>query len=248
MSGRYYHPEASLGRRVLLAGDEGHHLATVMRGRIGDEVLLFDGRGRELVARITSVRKGTVELDVVAERELSRELPWPVTLAVALPKGERQKWLVEKATELGVHRLVPLRTERSVAQAGAEAVARLRRVVIEASKQCGRNQLMEVDEARPCIEFFQAAMGMGRRVLADPHGRPLAEAAMFASEPVCCAIGPEGGFTEAERAAALASGWEAVGLGARILRVETAAIALAAYFSLRQAEPPPAAPAPNAPP
>ena len=247
MSGRFYHPEASLGRRVRLAHNEGHHLATVMRARIGDVVTLFDGQGHEFDARVTGLFKGTVELEVVAQRAVSRELPWPVALAVALPKGERQKWLVEKATELGVQRVIPLRTERGVAQPGAEAIARLRRVVIEASKQCGRNHLMQVEEPRPCTDFFGTEDARGQRWLADPSGRPLAEAARQACGPVCCAVGPEGGFTEAERAAALAAGWEAVSLGPRILRVETAAIALAAYFSLWQGGSPAAAQAPDAP-
>jgi 16S rRNA (uracil1498-N3)-methyltransferase len=246
MSGRYYHPAAGQEQRVLLAGDEGHHLATVMRARIGDEVTLFDGRGCEVVARVTGIGKRAVELEVVSQREVSRELPWPVTLAVALPKGERQKWLVEKATELGVRRLVPLGTQRGVAQPVAEAVARLQRVVIEASKQCGRNQLMDVDTAWPCTQFFQAESTSGLCLLADPGGRPLAEAAQPIRGPVCCAVGPEGGFTEAERQAALAAGWKAVSLGRRILRVETAAIALAAYVSLAQ-EGLPAAPVPDAP-
>lgn len=232
---------------MLLAQEEGHHLATVMRARIGDEVTLFDGQGREFDARVTGLRKGAVELEVVAQREVSRELPWPVVLAVALPKGERQKWLVEKVTELGVQRLIPLKTERGVAQPEAAAIARLRRVVIEASKQCGRNHLMVVEQARECGDLFQAQEVRIRRLVADPQGRPLAEVTWPSGGPVCCAVGPEGGFTEAERNAALKAGWEAVSLGPRILRVETAAIALAACFSLAPPGPLMAVKAPDAP-
>lgn len=234
MSRRYYHPQAETGQRVLLTGDEGHHLGTVMRARVGDTVTLFDGRGREWTARVIGLRKGAVELEVLAEQALTRELVWPVTLAVALPKGERQKWLVEKATELGVHRLVPLQTAWGVAQPTAGAVARLRRVVIEACKQCGRNTLLVVEEARPCAEWFLAAAGGGTCYLADPEGEPLVEAARHVAGPVLVAVGPEGGLTEAERQAALRAGWRPVSLGNRTLRVETAALALAAYFSLLQ--------------
>src|SRR5262245_60455622 len=144
MSDRFFVDTPISGDRAMLIGDEARHLAAVMRAQVGDEVVLFDGSGAEFGARITGLKKNTVELVVLERREISRELPIPLTLAVALPKGDRQKWLVEKATELGVTRLVPLITERGVAQLVESALERLRRAVIEASKQCGRNKLMEI--------------------------------------------------------------------------------------------------------
>src|SRR5436190_713470 len=144
MSDRFFVSPPIAGDRAVLAGDEARHLAAVMRVQIGDEVVLFDGSGVEFTARVTATRKQAVELAIFERREISRELPFSLTLAVALPKGERQKWLVEKATELGVTRIVPLVTERGVAQPVESALERLRRSVIEASKQCGRNRLMEI--------------------------------------------------------------------------------------------------------
>src|SRR5205823_14535109 len=94
------------------------------------------------------------ELSIIERREVSRELSFSLTLAVALPKGERQKWLIEKATELGVTRIVPLVTERGVAQPVESALDRLRRGVIEASKQCGRNRLMEIAQSKTASVLF----------------------------------------------------------------------------------------------
>jgi 16S rRNA (uracil1498-N3)-methyltransferase len=153
-----------------------------------------------------------------------------LTLAVALPRGDRQKWLVEKATELGVTRLVPLAAERGVAVANDATLDRLRRQVIEASKQCGRNRLLEIAPPVAATTYFQAGFTAAVRLLADPQGEPIARAA--SRENTIFAIGPEGGFTESELDAARQSGWQLITLGVRILRVETAAIALAAWATL----------------
>src|SRR5262249_50045544 len=99
MSERFFVDPPITGDRAELTGDEARHLKTVMRAAVGDEALLFDGSGSEFVARISGVAKGRIELAIVERREISRELPFSLTLAVALPKGDRQKWLVEKVTE-----------------------------------------------------------------------------------------------------------------------------------------------------
>jgi 16S rRNA (uracil1498-N3)-methyltransferase len=222
---------AEADRRVVLAGDEARHLAGVMRARIGDEVTLFDGSGSEFAARIAKLGKQAVELEVVGRQEISRELARPLTLGVALPKGDRQKWLVEKATELGTTRLVPLVTERGVAQPVEAALDRLRRSVIEASKQCGRNRLLEIGEPQTLAEFAAAAPPGALRLIAHPGG---AEASTLVTEgELWAAVGPEGGFTDAEVAAAEQARWQRVSLGRAILRVETAAMALAAWWGMR---------------
>jgi len=229
MSERFFVTLPISGERATLAGDEARHLAAVMRAGIGDEVTLFDGSGAEFAARISAIGKQAVELTIVERREVSRELPSELTLAVALPKGDRQKWLVEKATELGVTRLVPLITERGVAQPVASALERLRRSVIEASKQCGRNVLLEIAPAAAASEFFATASSAALRIIADPSGAPMICVDSANAQHIIAAIGPEGGFTDSELAAARAAGWQAASLGPRILRVETAAIAIAAW-------------------
>lgn len=236
MSERFFVAQPISTGRIALTGDEARHLATVMRAQPGELAILFDGSGAEFVARIVAAGKREVELEVVERREPLRELPFSLTLAVALPKGERQKWLVEKATELGVTRLVPLVTARGVAQPVEAALDRLRRGVIEASKQCGRNRLLEIGEPRTVLDYVRAVPEDAIRLLADPAGDWLEPPASVPAD-LQIAIGPEGGFAPEEVAAAIAAGWRLVSLGPRILRVETAALMLAAWAT---AIPPPA--------
>jgi 16S rRNA (uracil1498-N3)-methyltransferase len=234
MPDRYFVAEPVTGDRARLSGEEAHHLAHVMRARPGHEVMLFDGSGAEWQARVTRIGRSEVDLDLLARREVDRELACELTLGVALPKGDRQRWLVEKAVELGVRRIVPLITMRGVAQLADKSLARLGRTVIEASKQCRRNRLMAIGPPANCADYFTAVQPSGSmRALADPSGTQslamlLAETGGTPPAALSFAIGPEGGFTEEEVQAARTAGWPIVNLGSRILRVETAALYLAA--------------------
>jgi len=249
---RYFLDEPNPGGTAVLKGPEAHHLLHVMRGKPGTRVVLFDGSGREFQAVIDRIGRGEVHLAILDCQEVDRELPVRVTLAVSLPKGERQKWLVEKAVEVGISCLVPLGTLRSVAQPVAQALARLRRGVIEASKQCGRNQLMEIAAPQSWPDLVTATRETPSRILAHPESRrpsnegarqtlfsppaPAPQSPLPGSQllgtatvrgPVLVAIGPEGGFSPEEVDLAVDAGWYTVDLGPRILRVETAAIVLA---------------------
>ena len=230
MPDRYFVEEPIERGRAVLTGPEAHHLAHVMRARPGQEVLLFDGHGLELVARVQRIGRSDVELVVMSSMQVDRELPVRITLGVAMPKGDRQRWIVEKATELGMARLVPLVTERGVALVSAGAYERLRRSVIEASKQCGRTQLMEISQPQTIAEFCRAQDTAG--IMAHPGGQPLRDVIDKLREEksgqIAFAVGPEGGLTDEEVAVAASAGWTAVDLGQRILRVETAAVLLAA--------------------
>ena len=230
MSDRYFVESPVASDRAVLAGAEAHHLLHVMRAKAGTRVTLFDGSGWEFDAVVERTGRSEVELAIAGRREIDREAPIAVTLGVALPKGDRQKWLVEKVVELGVARLVPLETERGVAQPVENALERLRRGVIEACKQCGRNRLMEIAGPKAWQEFLAGNVRAACRLVAHPRQAP---GQSLPRLPVPCeiaalAIGPEGGFTDEEVALAIAQGWQAVDLGPRILRVETAAVALAA--------------------
>lgn len=207
---------------VVLHGPEAHHLATVLRARPGTAVCLFNGDGAEYPAIVVEVHKREVALDVIGRATPVRELPHRLEVASALPKGDRGDFLVEKLTELGVTRFVPLRTRRSVVH--PDKLDRLERAVIEASKQCGRNSLMEVAPLTDWADYIGGANLPSLRLVAHFGG----EALSSAGEDVAVAVGPEGGFTDDEVQAAIAAGWRAVSLGARVLRVETAALALAA--------------------
>jgi 16S rRNA (uracil1498-N3)-methyltransferase len=151
-----------------------------------------------------------------------------LTLAVALPKGDRQKWLVEKLTELGTARLVPLVTARGVAEATESARGRLARGVIEACKQCGRNTLMEIGAAATLETLSALLPSDAIRLLAHPGGRAFDEFVRPDAHDIVAAVGPEGGFTDEEIASAERGGFQRVSLGPHILRIETAAIAIAA--------------------
>jgi len=234
MTARYFSAEPIQGDHIVLGGDEAHHVLHVMRAGEGDRVTLFDGSGWEFAAEVVSCQRRTVELTIHQRREVSRELAVRVVVGVSLPKGYRQKWLVEKLTELGVAELIPLQSERSVAQPGTAAVERLRRSVIEASKQCGRNKLMQISSPRSFADYVQATGQTNRSLLllADPSGQSLGQLELPRAGEVHCAIGPEGGFSEVELTIAKAANWTAVSLGPSILRIETAAIALAARIAM----------------
>ena len=231
MSERFFTASPPQDGRATLAGDEARHLAKVLRAREGDEVVLFDGRGREWPARVVRIGRDTVDLDAGTAAVDAAPTGLRLTLAVALPKGERQKWMVEKLTELGVARLVPLETTRGVAEATEGARARLERGVIEACKQCGRNTLMEIAAGQTLEYVLSARTADALRVIAHPGGGALDAAMPATATSVIALVGPEGGFTDDELAAAERAGVSRVSLGPHILRVETAAIALAAKLA-----------------
>jgi 16S rRNA (uracil1498-N3)-methyltransferase len=239
MSERYFVDKPISSDRATLSGPEAHHLIHVMRATPGTQVTLFDGGGEEFSASVEQIGRAEVSLAILSRESVNRELPLSLILGVALPKGDRQKWLVEKAVELGVTRIVPLRTRRGVAQPVEQALVRLRRAVIEASKQCGRNRLLKIDEPQAWPDFVADAAGTPCRLLAHPGGNcpvfRLRENGIVPSDvsSVCAAVGPEGGFSEEEATLAVDAGWQTVDLGPRILRVETAALMLAAVIGSR---------------
>ncbi len=231
MTRRYYVPELPAEAGAFpLPPEEAKHAAAVMRVRAGDAVDVFDGRDREGEARVIEASKREVVCQLEAVRTVSREAATRVTAWVALPKGDRTRLLVEKLTELGVDRLVPLHCHHSQGKLSASARQKLQRYVIEACKQSGRNRLMEVATPQTSNEAFdrsaQSPAGASRW-FADPQALTATPSAA-AGQPVHFAVGPEGGFSEAEQQAAAAAGWRGFGLGPRILRVETAAISVAA--------------------
>jgi len=231
MSERFFTPVPPAGNRAVLEGDEARHLTRVLRAKIGDAVSLFDGTGREWPARVVSLGRDRVELDAGEPQTDAPPHGIPLTLAVALPKGDRQKFMVEKLTELGAARLMPLETTRGVAEATAAAQTRLERVVIEACKQCGRNTLMEIAAGRPLDRLLAELPSGVCVVIAHPGGRPLDAATVPpTATSIIATVGPEGGFTDEELSIADRAGAIRISLGPHILRVETAAIALAARF------------------
>lgn len=240
MNHRFFVNHPIKDKQVELDGSEAHHLLHVMRAEIGQQVVLLDGSGFEYQALVTQRARGTAQLEIIGRVERDRELSLTLVVGVALPKGDRQRWLVEKLVEMGVTRFQPLTTERTVSQPSSRSLVRLRRTVVEASKQCGRTMMMEICEAESLQNFLDGAPEHALRIIAHPHESPTSTTLkqrllqQADKQPVFVAIGPEGGFTDLEWQKACHAGWQTIDLGPRILRVETAALALVAgiTFSL----------------
>ena len=231
-SHRRFFSETAIGDTpsVTLAGSEHQHLTKVLRAQPGQQVILFDGSGYEFEATIQNIRRSKTELDVNARQLVDRELPFQLVLAVALPKGDRQQWVVEKAVELGVSRLVPLRTEFGVAQPGDKARDRMQRWIVAAAKQSGRNLLMEVNAPTSLGDLVEAESTSAAEVMvAHPSGGEQLPSVLAECPPklaYVAVVGPEGGFADREIKLVADAGFRIVDLGPRILRIETAAVAL----------------------
>ena len=229
MADRFYINCPLAAGPVVLQGAEAHHLAQVLRARPGHQVVLFNGDGHEYAAEVVHAERRRLELLVGERRSPERELGFRLIVAAPLPKGDRAQFLIEKLTELGAASFVPLRTSRSVIDPRDAKLERLARYVIEASKQCGRNVLMAIEPVADWQAFCQRADLPAERWLA--HVGAKAIPAKRKSDLVL-AVGPEGGFTGEEVDLAEHHGWQTVSLGPRIMRVETAALALAAVAGL----------------
>ncbi len=233
MSNRFYCPVPPQEGRFRLDVDESRHLLRVCRHQVGDRVALFDGSGLSYVARVVEIGKDAAWLEAEGGATAEPLPPCVIEIGTAAPKGDRFDWLVEKAVELGVSRVEPLLTERSVVDPRGSKLDRLRKTIVEASKQSGRSRLMDMGAPSRLKAFLERPEG--RRLLADPAGEPPENWPSIArGEVVRLAVGPEGGFTEAERELALELGWLPIRLGPHILRIETAVIAGAAAILSRR--------------
>jgi 16S rRNA (uracil1498-N3)-methyltransferase len=227
--------EVPVGGRVQLelTGTAANHVARVLRLRAGEPLVLFDDAGGEYAATVDAFTRDAVQVTVGDYLDVSRESPLHVTLAQGVSRGERMDVVVQKATELGVKRIVPVLTERTVVRLNdAQAANRLRHwraIAIAACEQCGRNRLPEITAPMTLQEFLVSAYPEGLRLVLSPGGG-LRARELPASPAVTLLIGPEGGLSDAEQAAALAAQFAGLVLGPRILRTETAALAALAVI------------------
>ena len=227
MSQRFFLSQTPTNDTATLAGDEARHLSRVMRVRAGDPVELFDGQGTSWSATVTCIERNEVTLRIDAKYTDKISQQPVTTLAVALPKGERQKWLIEKITELGTDYLIPLTTSRSVAQPTSAAISRLKRGVVEACKQSKRNRLLEITPSQS-LDTLLSTASTRMRILACPMSSDSMQSVLSTPiDEILIVSGPEGGFTEEELALSRAHDFQHMSLGQNILRIETAAIAAA---------------------
>jgi 16S rRNA (uracil1498-N3)-methyltransferase len=240
---RFFAPQEEFRRdnRVTLAAEEAQHMRGVLRLKPGDEVFVFDGEGREYLCRIESLRRDEALLTVIEKVvPASPESALDLTLALALLKGEKFDLSVQKATELGVMKIVPVMTKLSDIRLRDERdaekrTARWRRIALEAAKQSGRARLPSIEEPLAFDELLKSAYADDewRVMFAERGGESLAqtlEQSSMRPQSIIALVGSEGGWTEEEIQQARAQGWQIVTLGGRILRAETAAITITALL------------------
>ena len=224
----FVRPDAVDANRVRFDAAEAHHLRRVLRLRPGAVVEATDGAGGLYTIRLVTLDGAGGWGAIEARAEPTRESPCSITLAQAILKGDRMSWLVQKATELGVSRIVPMETERVVARVADEGVARQTRwarIAREAVKQCGRVIVPGIDPPRAFPEVLaEVASHDVAWVCWEGGGQTLVEAAAGTASRLLLLIGPEGGFTADEVAAAESAGARRVSLGPRILRAESAGL------------------------
>lgn len=226
----FIRPPLSHGASVELDKAQANYLGNVLRLGEGAQLLLFDGNSGEWLASVAEAGRKRMVLSV-GERTRGPETIPDVWLAFAPVKRTQTDWLVEKATELGAARLIPVVTRRTVVE--RVRLDRLQSIAIEAAEQCGRTRLPEIAEPVSLADFL-ASLAPGRILYFADEGGGEPAASAFKPGPAAILIGPEGGFSDEERASVRESGnCVAVSLGPRILRAETAALAaLTAHMAL----------------
>ena len=221
--------ELGVDAHVELDAGQANYLGNVLRLGVGAELLLFDGLSGEWHARIAEAAKKRMTLTVDRQTREAEIIP-DVWLAFAPVKRAQTDWLVEKATELGAAKLVPVMTQRTVAE--RVRLDRLESIAIEAAEQCGRTRVPLIVEPVP-LKRFVDELDPARTLYFADEGGGEAAVATFGDGPAVILVGPEGGFTDEERAFVRGSGASALSLGPRILRAETAALAsLSLYMAL----------------
>ena len=225
---RFFAPvPLSSGAEIELPERAARHCA-VLRLRRGDAIVLFNGEGEEFSAELTQVSRGDARARVTSRQKPERESPLAIALAQCVSSGDRMDTTLQKSTELGVSRIVPIASERSVVRLSGDRadrrVAHWRLVVVAACEQCGRNHLPEVEGITDLAVFLGEEAGDGLRLLLSPDAnRNLKQLPL--PRRVTLLVGPEGGLTPDERQRAERSGFIPIRFGPRILRTETAPLA-----------------------
>ncbi|MBO4669101.1 MAG: 16S rRNA (uracil(1498)-N(3))-methyltransferase [Lachnospiraceae bacterium] len=229
---------------MVLDGGEYNHLKNVLRKQVGDTLLICDGEGHEFDCRIAAYENGQVIFDILETRDGNTELGISVTLYQGLPKKDKLEWIIEKAVELGAARVVPVSCARSIAKWDDPAreekkVKRFQAIAEAASKQCGRGVIPTVGSVVSFAEAMKEAKAESDVILfpyENAEGMQATEAVMKSikkRDKVAVFIGPEGGFAPEEVTLAEQNGAKVISLGRRILRTETAAMAVLSHLMIQ---------------
>lgn len=230
---RFFLPVGDWEESRGLTGDEAHHCRRVMRKKVGDEVVVFDGEGREALATILGLSSSEVKLEVGEVRRAQEVVP-QIEVGMGIPKGKTFDLVIQKAVELGVSKIFPLMTSQgNVRLDGKEAASKQKkwqRLALEACKQCGQNGLPRVEGARGLSEFLKEADGVRLVAALTDEAKALRWYLRGRERPekVTILIGPEGDFSEKEYEEIFEAGFSAVDLGSLVLRTETAFFAMVA--------------------
>jgi len=216
---------------VALPEQASAHVSRVLRMRTGDALTVFDGRGGEYAAEIVTIAKKEVTLRLGAHSPTERESPLAVTLIQGLARGDKMDYIIQKATELGVARIIPVTTARGIVQLdddrGDRKWQHWRAVAASACEQCGRNRLPEIVPPCSLEQLWQSHTLPSLRLLLSPHARTgIASAHIPRPTELAVLIGPEGGLDPEEESRAVAVGFRQTTLGPRVLRTETAGLAV----------------------
>ncbi|MBW3005113.1 16S rRNA (uracil(1498)-N(3))-methyltransferase [Candidatus Woesearchaeota archaeon] len=228
---RFFTKKLPSGQIVRIEGDEARHMK-VLRLNKGDQICLFDGTGNEIIGQITAIEPKKVEIKVVAREKVSTTGVL-VDLAISVPKGKRWDWLIQKATELGVGRIIPILTKRGVVIPKKEGKSeRWSRIAVEAAKQSQRATVPGITEPVKFEDLLDFTDEYDLKLIASTTAKQDLKSALQKKKPkrILCLIGPEGGFTDEEEDKAKKRGFIPVKLGKEILRVETAGIAMIAMI------------------
>jgi 16S rRNA (uracil1498-N3)-methyltransferase len=237
---RYFiNPQQFGEREVMITGDDAHHVVRVLRSEPGDECIVSDGISREALVRFTLLEKDRVTADIVEHRPMTGEPAVEVWIAQSLPKGDKMELVIQKGTEIGASRFLPFVSERTIVQLEAKKeakrVERWQKIAKEAAEQAHRSRVPIVESPLSWKELlkrseqadaswicYEKESGLELKAAIK---KALSDAAKKEGKPILLLIvGPEGGFTEQEVAAAEAAGSRSISLGRRILRTETAAM------------------------
>lgn len=240
----YVDPSNIFGDRMILEGGEYNHLKNVLRKQVGDTLLICDGEGHEFDCRIAAYENGQVIFDILNVREGNTELDVSITLFQGLPKKDKLEWIIEKAVELGAAGVVPVSCARSIAKWDDPAreekkIKRFQAIAEAASKQCGRGVIPEVGGVMSFADAMKKAKAENDMILfpyENAEGMKETEEvikSMKKGDKIAVFIGPEGGFAPEEVSLAEQCSAKIISLGRRILRTETAAMAVLSHLMIQ---------------
>lgn len=214
---------------AIVTGDDYKHIVKVLRLKLGDDITLFDSNSMEYYGKIREINKKDIIVSINTSKKVNTESPIEITLLQGLPKADKMDYIIEKATELGVHRVVPVITERSQIRE-RDRKKRWDRIALEAAKQCGRTKptIIEntLDFDNAISLYKQSELAIILQVNSEISAKNYIKKSLQAPSNIVLFVGPEGGFTDNEVLLGNEMGFISLGLGPRVLRTETASLAV----------------------